>query len=107
MEEHYQLATDYLAVSLTKPPRQFGVPLAAYYFNCMICFLGGMLVSSFTQQGLIVVILFVALFLCVHVTMVMMTFRDVFGLHIFWMNLTQFKKHSNFVFWGHTDAFSP
>jgi type IV secretory pathway VirB3-like protein len=107
MDENYQLETDDLAVSLTKPPRQFGVPLVAYYLNCMLCFLGGMLMASVMQNGLSAVVLFGTFFLLSHITMALLTFRDPFGLHIFWLNLTEFRKHANFTLWRNTDSYSP
>ena len=107
MENIYKLQTDHLALSLTKPAKQFGVPLVAFYFNCMGSFLGCMLLITITQQGLPIFITFTLMFFIVHLTMVWITFKDAFGLRIFWIHVMHFKKHTHFRKWGNTDSFSP
>lgn len=66
-----------------------------------------MLVSSLVQQGIGTFIIFFLIFLIAHLIMVWITFKDDFGLRIFWINKTQFEKHNHFELWNNTDSFSP
>jgi len=100
--EAYQSSADSLAVGLTKPATQFGVPLVAFYSNVMISFLLVMFFHSLTS-----VILFLALFAVLHVWMVWQTFRDPFGLQLAWLNFTLFKTQMNAKLWRYTDSFAP
>jgi len=107
MENGYQLEMDNLAVGLTKPATYLGVPLLAFYFNGLTCFLCWMLVQAFSDLGFMSILLFVILFMIVHLMMAWLTFQDPFGLQIAWLNFTIFRKHMSHPFWNNTDSFSP
>jgi type IV secretory pathway VirB3-like protein len=106
IDENYLRKTDALAVGLTRPAKILGVPLMPYYFNCMLCFLGAMLLTSLTNQGFKMAILFFTIFSIIHVVMITLALKDSFGLTIFWMTKTKFSRHSTFERWGYTDSFA-
>lgn len=103
----YQLETDHLSLALTKPLTQFGVPLIAFYSNGVMCFLAWTMLQAIFQKTLWLTLFFILLFGVLHLAMAWMTFRDPFGLSIFWANATRFKKHVTFSLWNNTDSYSP
>ncbi|MCD6040279.1 MAG: Type secretory pathway, VirB3-like protein [Gammaproteobacteria bacterium] len=105
--EFYQLESDRLSRALTKPLTQFGVPLMAFYLNGVLYFLAWTMLQIFFQQPLMLTIVLGALFCVTHLAMAWMTFRDPFGLSIFWMNITHFKQHTTFSWWNNTDSYAP
>jgi type IV secretory pathway VirB3-like protein len=107
MELGHQLETDIVALGLTKPATHLGVPLVAFYLNGMVCFLGWMFFQAISDLGFIGILLFIVLFIAIHLVMAWLTFQDPFGLKIAGLNFTTFGKHLNHRFWNNTDSFSP
>lgn len=107
MNKNEQLEMDLLAVGLTKPATQFGVPLVAFYFNLMACFLGVIFSQSFFSSFFIAMVLCVGLFVFLHMLMAFVTFKDAFGLQIAWLNITHFRQSIHFKLWNNTDSFCP
>ena len=105
--EAYSLECDHISLGLTRPATQFGVPLVAFYFNVMASFLGWMVMESVLIQKMAVTLGCMALFLMCHLTMAWMTFKDPFGLRIFWLNLMSFRQHATFSHWNNTDSYAP
>jgi type IV secretory pathway VirB3-like protein len=107
MQNNYEIEIDSLAVGLTKPAMQFGVPMAAFYGNVMIYFLGWALSQNFVSDKIAITALFILLFVMTYIVMVWITFKDAHGLGIAWLNLKSFRKHINYKLWGNTDSYSP
>jgi type IV secretory pathway VirB3-like protein len=103
----YHLESDAVSLVLTRPLTQFGVPFVAFYSNGVLCFLAWTVLQAIFQQTLWLTVFFLAVFILSHIAMAWMVFRDPFGLSIFWINATRFKKHSTYSFWNHTDSYSP
>jgi type IV secretory pathway VirB3-like protein len=103
----YQLEIDPVSLALTKPLTQWGVPMMAFYSNGVLCFLAWTFLQTFFQKPLWLTVLFLLIFIVAHFYMAWVTFRDPFGLNVFWINLTRFKSHVTYSFWNNTESYSP
>jgi type IV secretory pathway VirB3-like protein len=107
MTSTYELEIDLVAVALTKPATQFGVPQLAFYSNLLICLLGWMVYQAVSGgTGIFSTVMAISLGFFFHAAMYFMTFHDPFGLTIAWLNATHFRKHPTRSIWGNTDSFS-
>lgn len=107
LQDDYALEIDHLAIGLTKPPVKFGVPLVAFYVNCMLCILGWMLIENIVHGGFATALAFLVLFLLIHFTMVIVCLRDAFGLRIAGLKFIFFPRNKTCVFWNNTDSYAP
>jgi type IV secretory pathway VirB3-like protein len=108
MKSEYQIEVDELAISLTKPAMKLGVPFFPFYLNMMTCFFGWMMYQAITgSTNIMSTVMFIVIWLVIHIMMFIITSQDGFGLTIFWVNTTHFKQHRNHTFWGNTDSYKP
>ena len=103
----YALEMDAVALGLTKPPTKLGVPFSPFFLNIFCCLIGWMVYQSLTgQTGAGVIAAFVGLWTVVHLFMVIVSLKDIFGLPIFMINAIYFRQHATHAKWGNTDSYS-
>jgi type IV secretory pathway VirB3-like protein len=108
MQNNYELESDHLAISLTRPPTKLGVPLVPFFMSILGCVFGWMVYQALSgSTGIASMVVFIALWLALYAAMVYATFNDPFGLNIAWINFQFFRKHTTHAFWGHTDSYAP
>lgn len=99
---------DHLALGLTKPPTKLGIPMTALYLSILLCLMGWMVYQVVTADtGITSILIFVAVWLVSYASLFYLTFNDPFGLNIFWLNCSVFRRHVSHSFWSNTDTFAP
>lgn len=108
MREPYQLELDPLAISLTKPATRLGVPFLMFFSSIMVCMFGWIAMQAVSGiNGFICAIVFLVIWVAMYAFMLLKSQKDIFGLHITYINVLHFLPHKTRSRWGNTDSYSP